>query len=182
MFSTHPKTNFNFSVTFVVWLTHYQTTNFRPFQTERVCRRQFQILQKWQKVIQMGRKHCGKRRNCLSRAISPFPTVFSKGLVSQGLQKVSLCGNALRVKFQPHNEFLITPKPPPPPYNKAFENIVRKGENACNQHFLLFPRFQPFPKQISIFQAHLICPLQMLSIWTSLTFCCLVNNSVCTIQ
>ena len=24
-------------------LTHYQTTNFRLFQTERVCRRQFQI-------------------------------------------------------------------------------------------------------------------------------------------
>ena len=24
-------------------LTHYQTTNFRPFQIERVCRRQFQI-------------------------------------------------------------------------------------------------------------------------------------------
>ena len=24
-------------------LTHYQTTNFRPFRTERVCRRQFQI-------------------------------------------------------------------------------------------------------------------------------------------
>ena len=22
-------------------------------------------------------KHCGKRRNCLLRAISPFPTVFS---------------------------------------------------------------------------------------------------------
>ena len=30
----------------IVWewvLTHYQTTNFRLFQTERVCRRQFQI-------------------------------------------------------------------------------------------------------------------------------------------
>ena len=27
----------------------------------------------------MGRKHCGKRRNCSLRAISPFPTVFSKG-------------------------------------------------------------------------------------------------------
>ena len=25
-------------------------------------------------------KHCGKRRNCLSRAISPFPTVFSTHL------------------------------------------------------------------------------------------------------
>ena len=24
-------------------LTHYQTTNFRLFQTERICRRQFQI-------------------------------------------------------------------------------------------------------------------------------------------
>ena len=28
----------------------------------------------------MGRKHCGKRRNCSLRAISPFPTVFSKHL------------------------------------------------------------------------------------------------------
>ena len=27
----------------------------------------------------MGRKHCGKRRNCSLRAISPFPTVFWKG-------------------------------------------------------------------------------------------------------
>ena len=34
------------------------------FQTERVCRQQFQIRRKWQKVIQTGRKHSGKRRNC----------------------------------------------------------------------------------------------------------------------
>ena len=67
-------------------LTHYQTTNFRFFQTDRVCRRQFQIQQKWQKVIQTGRKHCGKRRNCSLQA---------KRLVSQGDQKVSLCGNGL---------------------------------------------------------------------------------------
>ena len=72
-------------------LTHYQTTKFRLFQTERVCRRQFQIGrkwqfqigQKWQKVIQTGRKHCGKMRNCSLRAIPPFPTVFSKGLFSR---------------------------------------------------------------------------------------------------
>ena len=32
------------------------------------------------KFIQMGRKHCGKRRNCSLRAISTFPTVFSKDL------------------------------------------------------------------------------------------------------
>ena len=35
---------------------------------------------------------------------------------------------------------------------KPFENIVGKGENAGNQHFLLFPQcFLSFPKQISIF-------------------------------
>ena len=62
------------------WLTLSQTTNFRRFQTERGCRRQFQIWWKWQKVLQTGRKHCGKRRNCSLRAISPFPTVFSKDL------------------------------------------------------------------------------------------------------
>ena len=35
---------------------------------------------------------------------------------------------------------------------EAFENIVGKGENVDNQHFLLFLKcFLPFPKQISIF-------------------------------
>ena len=73
-------------------LTHYQTTNFRLFQTERVCRRQFQIWRKWQKDIQTGRKHCGKRRNCLLRAISPFPTVFSKGLFPRGVKRCHCVG------------------------------------------------------------------------------------------
>ena len=32
--------------------------------------------------------------------------------------------------------------------DKAFENIVGKGENAGNQHFLLFPPcLQPSPKK-----------------------------------
>ena len=69
-------------------LTLYQTTNFRLFQIERVCRRQIQIRRKWQKVIQTGRKHCGKRRNCSLRAISPFLTVFSKGMFPWG---VTMC-------------------------------------------------------------------------------------------
>ena len=90
-------------------LTHYQMTNFRFFHTERVCRRQFQICQKWQKVIQMGRKHCGKRRNCSLRAISPFPTVFSKGLFPRGRQKASLCGNGLinRYTFSTYPKILF---------------------------------------------------------------------------
>ena len=28
-------------------------------------------------AVQIFRKHCGKRRNCSQRAISPFPTAFS---------------------------------------------------------------------------------------------------------
>ena len=43
-------------------------------------------------------------------------------------------------------------------YRKALENIVGKGENTGNQHFLLFQLcFQLFTKQISIFQSHLFC-------------------------
>ena len=34
---------------------------------------------------------------------------------------------------------------------EPFENIMWKGENAGNQHFLLFPCFLPFPKQFQFF-------------------------------
>ena len=62
------------------YLTLSQTTNFGLFQTQTACRRQFHICSKWRRSLLTGRKHCGKRRNCSSRAISPFPTVFSKDL------------------------------------------------------------------------------------------------------
>ena len=75
-------------------LTLSQTTNFMLFQIDRVCRRQFQILWKWNKVLQMGIKHCGKRRNCSLRAISPFPCVF-KRLLLQTRKKLSLFGKGL---------------------------------------------------------------------------------------
>ena len=43
---------------------------------------------------------------------------------------------------------------------KSFENNVGNGENAGNQHFLLFLQcFLSFPKQISIFLSHLFCCL-----------------------
>ena len=45
------------------------------------------------------------------------------------------------------------------------------------------PAFSPFPtcflsfqKRILIFESHFFCRLQMLSIWTSLKFCCLVKS------
>ena len=31
-------------------------------------------------IICLSRKHCEKRRNCSLRAISPFPTIFSKAV------------------------------------------------------------------------------------------------------
>ena len=65
-------------VLYIICLTLSQTTNFRRSSTERACRRQIQICLKRQKVLQIGRKHCEKRRNCSLRAISSFPTVFSK--------------------------------------------------------------------------------------------------------
>ena len=38
---------------------------------------------------------------------------------------------------------------------KAYENMVGKGENTGNQHFLLFPQcFLLFPKPISSFELH----------------------------
>ena len=74
-----------------------QTTLFRLFETERIRRRQFQIQWKWQKVLHMGRKHCGKRRNCSLRAISPFLTVFSKGLHCRHVKTRACLGRGYQV-------------------------------------------------------------------------------------
>ena len=79
----------------IVGLTHYQMTNFRLFHTERVCRRQFQIWRKWHKVFQTARKHCGKRKKLLIPSNFFLSHSVFKRLVSQGCQKVSLCGNGL---------------------------------------------------------------------------------------
>ena len=67
-------------------LTLSQTKNSRFFQTERICI-PFQIKSKWQNVFPMGRKQCGKRRNCSLPATSPFPTLFSKKLYCKNVKK-----------------------------------------------------------------------------------------------
>ena len=75
-------------------LTLSKTTNFSLFQTQGVCRWQFQIWWKWLSVFRMGRKHYGKRRNCSLRAISPFLAVFSR-LLLQTCKNQGLFGNGL---------------------------------------------------------------------------------------
>ena len=66
------------SLLYKISLTHYQMTNFRLFQTERVCRRQFQIWRKWQKVIQTGRNTVGKGEIARYEQFLLFPQCFQK--------------------------------------------------------------------------------------------------------
>ena len=73
--------------------TNYQTTNFRLFKLEELVDDNFKFDENDRKLSKRV-ENTGKRRNCSLRAISPFPSVF-KRLVSQGRQKVSLCGNGL---------------------------------------------------------------------------------------
>ena len=70
-------------------------TTLKLFQTERVCRQKFKFVKKCWTVLQKGRKHCGKRRNHLLLAVSPFPTVYLKRLVLQTRKNKGLFGREL---------------------------------------------------------------------------------------
>ena len=98
-------------------------TNFRLFQTERVCRRQFQILRKWQKALQMGSKHWKKEKLLYTSDFS-FSHSVLKRLVLQTCKNQALFGKGLKRRS----------------LKTLFENIVGKGD-AGIQRFLLFPRF-----------------------------------------
>ena len=54
-------------------------TIFDSSKLKEVADDNFKFIQNGRKSIQMGKKkHRGKWRNCLLRAISPFPSVFKK--------------------------------------------------------------------------------------------------------
>ena len=82
-----------------------------------------------------------------------FSTLFSKNLYCRYEKNKGLFGKCLT--FNQTVPTLVTLR------KKPFENILGKGENADKQHFLFFfpQQFLPFPKQISIFQLHLLCCL-----------------------
>ena len=169
-------------------LTLSQTTNFRLFQFERVRRRQFKIQWKWQKVLQKWVENTvGKGEIARYEQFLLFPQCFQKTCTADtekpGLGKeINTLSSwkwtfyrfisSIKLKSFTTKTWLLTTL-----WKQPFENIVGKGENAGNQHFLLFPQcFLPFPKQISILHSHLFCCLQMLSIWSSLKFCSLVKS------
>ena len=74
-------------------------------------------------------------------------------------------GDALtHYQAMPHFDALKT-------YTVAVENMVRKGEIACNKQFLLFsPCFLPFMALIFHFKHTLKCYLQFVPTSTSLNF------------
>ena len=51
---------------------------FRPVHFESICRQQYKSNLKTEILFWMGRKHCGKRRNCWLPAFSRFPMMFFK--------------------------------------------------------------------------------------------------------
>ena len=60
---------------------------------------------------------------------------------------------------------------------KPLENIVEKGENAGDQHFLLFSQyFLPLPNKLLVLSHIHFVVCKMLWIWTSPTFCPLVKS------
>ena len=96
---------------------------------------------------------------------------FGKGLKLTRYQAI------LKLKHPGKRRLLILYRLLTTLYKKPFENIVEKGENAGNQHFLLFQQyFLPLPRQISAFESHLFCRLQILSVWSRSKFCHLVKS------
>ena len=59
-------------------LTHYQTTNFRLFQTERVCRRQFQIDENGRKLSRWVENTVEKGEIARYEQFLLFPQCFQK--------------------------------------------------------------------------------------------------------
>ena len=95
-------------------LTHYQTTNFRLFQSERVCRRQFQIL---------------------TEMAESYPNSVFKRLVSQGHQKVSLCGNGLKATFQLSSAAYLN-------LGRSKNGVFGNRLNSCICHRIIPPHEQ----------------------------------------
>ena len=59
-------------------LTHYETANFRFFQTERVCRRQFQIDENGRKLSKRVENTVGKGEIAPYEQFLLFPQCFQK--------------------------------------------------------------------------------------------------------
>ena len=103
-------------------------------------------MNKWQKVAQKGRKCCGKRSNL--QAISPFPTVFSKDLLSRHVKTRACLGKGYplsddkilalsKLKAFADDDFNVAQMEKF--FSDRADSIVGKGDYGF-QHFLPFPQ------------------------------------------
>ena len=81
-------------------LTHYQTTNFRLFQAERICRQQFQFNENGRKLSKPVETLWEKEKLLVTSNFFFSHSVF-KRFVSQGHQKVSLFAKGLFNTYRP---------------------------------------------------------------------------------
>ena len=104
-----------------------------------------------------GLKTLSEKEKLLVTSSFSFSFSYSvfKRLVSQGRQKVSLCGSGLSLSYTSPG-FYVSPY-------KSFENTVGKGEIARDEQFLLFPQcfsthlknFLPFSSYLKIVACNL---------------------------
>ena len=119
-------------------------TNFRLFQTERVGRRQFQILRKWRKSSKQVENTVGKGEIARYEQFLLFPQCFQKACF-QGASKGVVVWKWIKLKKPFPKKALVFICP----LYKSFENTMGKGEIACKEQFLLFsqcvlPGFENF--------------------------------------
>ena len=93
-------------------LTHYQTTNFRFFQTERVCRRQFHFDENGRKLSKWVENTVGKGEIARYEQFLLFPHCFQKAcfpgaskgvIVWEWVKKVKMLVSSILSFF--HNGF-----------------------------------------------------------------------------
>ena len=113
-----------------------------------------------------------EKEKMLVTSISPFPKLFSNQLKTSFIILTTIVlssANASNLDLSKIFSVLILhqtfPQLSTTLRKKALENTVGKGENAGNQHFLLFPQcFLTNQREKSSFEEH-VCFLQ---IWTRL--------------
>ena len=135
----------------------------------------------------MGRKHCGKRRNCLLQAICPFPTEFSKGFqgVKDHFCEVSLTSDCqfqrrfysyclqtdrLTDRQQTLSDYNSSPRP------WKCSGELKRGLILAKLNLELSPLFVHIP--LLIVNTHFQFQVYMFSNGTDMTKC----HSFCTIE
>ena len=89
----------------------------------------------------MGRKHCGKRRNCSLQAIFPFPRVFSKDFYCQHV-KTRAClgkgyGKCINTHFFPSKSSPLMTAKVVGKTNLYFKELIKKKKKktkTCDSH------------------------------------------------